>query len=927
LTERDDLLVLIDGHALVHRAYHALPPLTSPSGEMLNAVFGFASMLVKVCADLKPKYLEATFDTSAKTFRHDGYDDYKSTRVVMADDLRTQFPRVFELLETLAVPILRVDGYEADDLLGTLSKQAASEGREVVILTGDTDALQLVGPHVRVLTSRQGFSDTVMYDEQAVRERYALEPSQISDYKALTGDKSDNIPGVPGIGAKTAAKLLQQFGDVDGILAHLNELPAKQQALFEEHSDQLIKSKWLATIDCDAPVMLDLEAAEFRHFDRVKVGSLLRELTFRTLIDRFEQLFDSLDGKGSNANTPQLGLFDENRPDEAVNESPSSSAPPAIAATVEAVSEVVGRAMSCPSVALDVRLEGKHPTRSTIVGICVAGSAIDVTYVPLAHSDGSGDGAALLESMRPLLESQSTKKVVHNAKPALEAFRAAGIELRGLAFDTMIAAFLLESGQRSVDLGSLAFSKLDIQLPTPTSLLGTGRSARKIPEVPTLEAAPYSCGEASAVDRLAPTLREDLERDGLKPLFEDLELPLIGVLARMEEAGIAVDVPLLQQMSQSLSSRLNELQTEIEQSVGHAFNFNSPSQLSQVLYDELKLPGGRKTKSGHGSTDAAVLEGLKGAHPVIEPILEHRQLSKLKGTYVDALPLLCDPATGRVHTTFNQTGSRTGRISSSDPNIQNIPIRTEQGRLVRRAFISGSPDRVLLSADYSQIELRVLAHVTQDERLIDAFKNNEDIHAATAAEVLGLEPEQVTSDQRRLAKVVNFGVLYGMGGFGLAQQSGLPREEAMKFIDRYFKEFGTVKAYQEQVIRDTIDRGYGLTLLGRRRYFPEIRSPVRHLQMAAQREAINMPIQGTAADIIKIAMVRLDEHLRHHPEDGVMMLQVHDELLFEVPRDRLDHFAPTICDLMEGAMELVVPINVELKSGLNWDEMTPWHGD
>jgi DNA polymerase-1 len=423
---------------------------------------------------------------------------------------------------------------------------------------------------------------------------------------------------------------------------------------------------------------------------------------------------------------------------------------------------------------------------------------------------------------------------------------------------------------------------------------------------------------------LEPIQRRDLANADLSGLFNDVELPLIRVLAHMEEAGVAIDVPMLKEMSRSLHERLQELETDIEQAVGHAFNFNSPMQLSQVLYEELKLPGGRKTKSGHGSTDAAVLEGLKGAHPVIEPILEHRQLSKLKSTYVDALPALCDPATGRVHTTFNQTGSRTGRISSGEPNIQNIPIRTDVGRQVRRAFIAGPPDRVLLSADYSQIELRVLAHMTQDERLVEAFRENEDIHAATAAEVLGLEPEQVTADQRRLAKIVNFGVLYGMGGFGLAQQTGLPREEAMKFIDRYFAEFGSVRAFQDGLIRDTMMRGYGLTLLGRRRYFPEIASPIRHLQMAAQREAINMPIQGTAADIIKIAMVRLDEHLTSHPEDGVMMIQVHDELLFEVPRERLDRFAPLVRELMEGAMELVVPINVELKFGSNWDEMTAW---
>lgn len=924
MSEKDNLLVLIDGHALVHRAFHAIPELTSPKGELVNAVFGFASMLVKVCADLKPHYLKAAFDTPSKTFRHNEFEAYKATRAASPEGLRGQFPRVFELLDSLAVPIVTMEGFEADDVLGTLARQAVAEGREVVILTGDSDVLQLVGPHVRVLTSRRGFSDTVMYDEQAVRERYALDPPLIADYKALTGDTSDNIPGVPGIGPKGAAKLLQQYGSVEGILEHTDELPEKQRALFEQHREQLVQSKRLATIVCDVPVTLDLEAAEFRRFDRARVGALLRDLSFRTLIDRFEQLFDSVDGKVNGADGPQLGLFDGPRP-AAADVTEPEVAPPAIASSPEAVRELVDRALAQHMVAVDLRLEGKQPTRATIVGVCVAMPDAEVTYVPLAHREVDAEHAQeLLEALRPLLESDAPAKVMHNAKPAIEALRAAGVELRGLAFDTMIAAFLLESGQRSADLGSLAYAKLQLQLPVLESLLGSGRSAKRMTDLTAAEAARHCCGEAAAILLLEAPLRAELERDGLLSLFREVELPLVGVLAHIEEAGVAIDVPALQELSQSLHTRLMELESEIESVVGHIFNFNSTQQLSQVLYEELKLPGGRKTKSGHGSTDAAALEGLRGAHPVIELILEHRQLAKLKSTYVDALPTLCNPATGRVHTTFNQTGSRTGRLSSAEPNLQNIPIRTDLGRQVRRAFVPGAPDRVLLSADYSQIELRVLAHMTNDERLIDAFLNDEDIHAATAAEVLGIEPEQVTGDQRRLAKVVNFGVLYGMGGFGLAQQTGLPRDEAMKFIDRYFTEFGTVKAYQDQVIRDTTERGYGITLLGRRRYFPEIRSPVRNLQMAAQREAINMPIQGSSADIIKIAMVRLDKHLQDHPEDGLMILQVHDELVFEVPKDRVDAFAPVVRELMEGAVELVVPLKADLKVGSNWDAMQPW---
>lgn len=924
MPETDDLLVLIDGHALVHRAFHALPELTTSRGELVNAVFGFASMLVKVCAELRPQYLEAAFDTPAKTFRHTEFDEYKATRAPSPNGLREQFPLVFELLETLAVPIVRADGFEADDVLGTLARQAVAQGREVVILTGDTDVLQLVGPHVRVLTSRRGFSDTVMYDEQAVRERYALEPPQIVDYKALCGDTSDNIPGVPGVGPKTAAKLLQQFGTVEGILDHLDELPEKQRLLFEQYRDQLARSKRLATIVTDVPVSLDLEAAEFRRFDREKVGALLRDLGFRTLIDRFEQLFEGLDG-GAGDGSGQLGLFEASPSDSAASAAESDAAS-TVVPTLEELRALVDCAVAQDHIGLNVRIDGKQPLRADLVGVCLALGPDEAAYVPLGHrGEEVLPRADALAVLKPLLEAGAPTKVVHNAKASIEALGRLGIELGGVRFDTMVAAFLLESGQRGAELPDVAYTKLNLQLPTSTSLLGSGRSARTLAQVPSAELAPLACAETRAVFRLESILREELERDGLTALFDDVELPLVPVLARMEQNGVAINVPFLRELSRELHDRVAELETEIEQAVGHTFNIGSPQQLAQILFDELKLPGARRTKTGRSSTGADVLEELRGAHPVVDLVLEHRQLTKLKSTYVDALPALCDPETSRVHTSYNQAVAATGRLSSSDPNLQNIPIRTELGRRVRRAFVPGGPDSVLLSADYSQIELRVLAHVTRDARLVEAFEQDEDIHAATAAEVLQVDLADVTADQRRLAKVVNFGVLYGMSGHGLAQQTGLPREEALKFIERYFAEFGTVKAYQDQVIQDTVKRGYATTLLGRRRYIPEIRSPIRTLQMAAQRVAINMPIQGTAADIIKIAMIRLDRYLREHGLDSQMLLQVHDELVFEVPNAELDGFAPIVRDLMQGAMEMAVPLKVDLKYGENWDEMRPWH--
>jgi DNA polymerase I len=914
-----DTLVLIDGHALVFRAFHALPPFTSPKGELVNAVFGFTSMLFKACRELKPRYLVATFDTSSQTFRRASYEAYKATRGPQPEGLGHQFEYVYQLLDAMSIPIFKLPGYEADDLLGTLAGQAADKAIDVVILTGDTDALQLVGPHVRVLTSRRGFSDTVLYDEQAVRERYGLEPRQLTDLRALRGDASDNIPGVPGIGDKTASKLLATYGTVEALYEQLDSVPARQKAMLEppEIKEQVMLAKDLATIVCDLPVTLDLEQAELKSFERQRVVGMFHELGFRTLIDDIQRsIGERADGDGADRN--QLALFGESKG----NGGSEAEELQSVVRDERGLEEIVQRIRASGELALNVQTTGLAAMRADIVGLGLAAGAGDSCYIPIGHVDGEQiPWDTVRKHLAPVLEDAAIRKYAHHAKFDQIVLGRHGVELRGINFDTMIAAYLLESSQRALALRDLAWSKLQLELPTGSTMLGTGKSATTMDRLTIDQVGGYACKEAVAVCRLVPILRDELEKAELFALFCEVELPLVPVLARMERNGVAVDVEYLHALSGELAGRLGEIETRIFQEVGHHFNINSTQQLSKVLYDDLHLPRSKKTRTGQASTGADVLEELRGAHPIIELVLEHRQLNKLKGTYVDALPLLVNQDTKRVHTSFNQTIAATGRLSTSDPGLQNIPIRTELGRRVRRAFVTGSPDTCLLSADYSQIELRVLAHVTKDPTLVEAFSQNRDIHAATAAEVADIPIEEVTADMRRVAKIVNFGVLYGMSEYGLSQQTGLPPEQAGNFIRRYFERFGTVRAYQDLVLREAEERGYVTTLLGRRRYIPELTNKIYAVRAAGQRMAINHPIQGTASDIAKIAMIGVQRLIEERGLKSLMLLQVHDELLFEAPRAEIDTLAPAICGIMEGAMTLEVPLKVDLKLGDNWDEM------
>ncbi len=904
-----------------------MPPLTvSRTGEVISAVFGFASMLLKAVNELKPSHMAVAFDRPEPTFRHQEYLEYKAHRPAMARELVPQFAKVRLLLDAFRIPMYEWPGLEADDILGTLSRQAREMGIDTVIVTGDTDAMQLVAPGVRLLTSRKGFADTVVYDEAQVRERYSLEPVQVADLKALVGDTSDNIPGVVGIGQKTAVRLLQQYGSTEGILEHLQEVtPVKLRDLLERNQDIVRLGKRLATIVLDAPVTLDLEACRFTWYDRSRVVQIFREWEFRSLLPKLPQAPGPVQG------SQQLALFgqDGGQPDGQqgepsvvmVGEGPRDYRAVTSVAELEEIKQQAGGRW----LAVDVETTSKDAMRADLVGISLSTRPSLAWYVPVGHVGASVDeqlpiGEAL-EALRPLLEDPALPKVFHNAKYDLTVLAHHGLRASNIAFDTMIAAYLLN--EKVLGLKDLAFGRLGVEMQLITSLIGTGRNQITMAQVPISAVTDYACADADMPGRLKPIFENDMRQKGLWNLFTGVEMPLLPILMEMEMHGVALDVEFLGSMSVVLGEQLRAAERQIYEAVGHQFNINSPQQLSSILFDELRLTRHKRTKTGY-STDAGVLEDLRGAHPVIGLLLDYRQLAKLKSTYADALPALINPKTGRVHTSFNQAATATGRLSSSDPNLQNIPIRTELGRQVRRAFVAPSSDGdyVLLSADYSQIEVRILAHVSQDPNLLEAFEVGEDVHASTAARVFGIHRQNVTSDMRRVAKTINFGVIYGISEFGLAQRTELSRRDAASFISAYFRRYSRVREYMDATKQQAHELGYVQTLLGRRRYIPEIDSPNGQVRSGAERMAINMPIQGTAADITKLAMILVQRELEEKKWRTRMVLQVHDELVFEVPVEELEEVSAMIKEKMESAFVLSVPLVVDIRAGKNWGDMS-----
>jgi len=898
--------VLFDGNALIHRAFHALPPLTvSKTGEMVGAVYGFALMLLKIINEVKPTHYAIAFDMKAPTFRHQLFEQYKAQRPKAPEELVNQFGRVRQLVEAFHIPIFELEGYEADDILGTLSQQASNQDIETIIVSGDADTMQLVSPRVKILHPRPkgSFSDTMLYDEAAVSQKYGVKPEQIADFKGLVGDPSDNIPGVSGIGEKTAVKLIQQFGSVEQIYDHIDEVtPARLQALLRENEAIARQSKRLATIVIQTPISLNLDDCQVSQYDRHQVTELLRELEFVSLLPKLPQI------EIENEASARVETKPPQRDYRIVNTTP-------------ALDELLNRLSAAKSFAFDLETTSLDPMSAQLVGISFSPAPGEAYYIPVGHV-GWGQLEQLpleqvIARLKPPLEDNTLAKLAHNGKYDMAVLAEYGITVKNLTFDTMLAAYLL--GEKSLSLKTLAFGKLAIEMTPITDLIGSGVKQISMSQVEIARVADYACADADMTGRLAEMLEAELHHQGLEQLFFQVELPLMPVLVRMERNGIALDTELLRQMSHRLGEQLLKLEAEIYNSIGHQFNINSPQQLSTVLFDELRLSPARKTKGGY-STGASVLEGLRGCHPIIEFILDYRQLSKIKSTYINALPGLINPKTRRVHTSFNQTRTATGRLSSSEPNLQNIPVRGELGKQARQAFIA-PPGSYLLAADYSQIDLRALAHLSQDESLLAAFHRDEDIHTATAAQVFGVDPSAVTPDMRRVAKTVNFGVIYGMSDYGLEQATELSREEAAQFIAAYFEKYPGVKQYLESTKEQARKQGYVQTILGRRRSIPEINSANRQVREAAERMAINMPVQGTSADIIKVAMINLDREIDKRQLKSKMLLQVHDELIFEVPETEVEEMSQLVPKIMSTALELSVPLKVDVKVGTNWGEM------
>ena len=924
-------LVLIDGHSLVYRAFFALPSLTDREGRVVNAAYGFTSMLLLALQE-HPDYVLASFDLGGRTFRHEELEQYKATRRPTPPELAPQFPLTRDIVRAFGIPIYEVQGVEADDVIGTLATQARELGLHSTIVTGDLDALQLVNDDVYVLTSKRGVSETILYTPDRVRQRYGLEPVQTVDLKGLVGDVSDNIPGIRGIGEKTAIKLIQEYGSVENLVANRqNVTPPKIKKLLDEFAEQALLSKRMATIVRDVDIKLDLSRGSARDYRPDAARTMLADLGFRSLAARVPTTWRD----GSTMSAPpifapvtkaqgQLELATETTRQPSQSTLALESEPSEAVAIVREAAELerlVEAFAAADRAGFQVITLDDVPRRGRVAALVIGLDDHAVYYAPLAHEqERCLDPKDVLLRFAASLSSDRPSKIGFNQKGDYLALRAHGIELGGIDWDLLVAAYLLNSGVRSPSLEALASDVLHRAIEGREGLFGSGKTAMTCDQVEIARAAAFFGERMRVMMQLVPKLQSELERLGNAELFRDLEMPLVPVLGEMELAGVSVDLPYLQQVSRELYEQLQRLDREIADVAHGPINVNSPQQLARFLFEDLNLPGGRKTKSGY-STDANVLEGLRDQHPVVPKILEFRQLSKLKGTYVDALPLLVDARTHRVHTSFNQTVAATGRLSSSDPNLQNIPIRTEVGQKVRRAFIPARPGDVLLSADYSQIELRVLAHMTDDPVLVDAFARGEDIHARTAAEVFAIPQTAVTPNQRRLAKVVNFGLFYGLSDFGLARDTGMSTEEARTFIDAYFRAYNRVREFLEGIKIQAREQGFVETLLHRRRYIQDIRSPNRMLRQAAERIAINMPVQGSAADIMKLAMIRLEGYLRAERLESRMILTVHDELVFEVPPGERERLIEAVPDLMATAYPMNVPVQVDLKLGPNWQDM------
>ncbi len=920
-------LYLIDGHALAYRMYFALTAGSNTQrwqtskGEPTAGIYGFARELMRILEQEKPEYLAVAFDTG-KTFRDKLFPEYKATRAKMPEDLRPQIERIRQLVDAFNIPRLEMEGYEADDVLGSVARLVAGQGLGVKIITGDRDLLQLVNKRTAVYLA--GDDQNYITDEDVIR-KLGVRPNQVVDYKAIVGDKSDNIPGVAGVGEKTAVALLEKFGTLDSIYQNIDQVENRWKTKLEASKDTAYLSRDLAQIHTDLEIKLNLDDAKAHEFDSAKVVNFFTELEFRTLIKTLEKLTGKETSfESSKPSSGQLSMFETEAKVVSVKP-PTSSIDVKIVDTSEKLADLAKQLSSANVIAFDTETTSTEEVQAEIVGISLATKEGEGYYIPIGHLTGNN---LPLEQVVSILHDPLTNpripKVAHNAKYDYIVLARHGLTVSPITFDTMIAEFIVDPSSHNLGLKNMAFARLGDEMTHIEELIGKGKKQISMAEVAIESVAPYAAADAETTLRLMPLMQAEVKRVSAEKLMAEIEMPLIPVLAEMEMTGVLLDLPFFKKLSEELTQRMADIEKQVLDAVGKPFNLNSTQQLSDVLFNRLRLEPpdrGRKTASGHYSTSGDVLDALSGKHPVVDMVVEHRELSKLKSTYVDALPAAVDSKTGRVHTSYSQTGAVTGRLSSSNPNLQNIPIRTEEGRRVRNGFIAAKGN-VLLSVDYSQIELRIVAHMAQDQAMLDAFRAGQDIHATTAAAIYNIPLEQVTKEMRRHAKAINFGLIYGMSAFGLTRSTELTLAEADEFVKAYFTRFPGVKKYLDGIRKQAAQDGYVETLLGRRRYFPALQSK-QNVQMKnrEEREAINAPIQGTAADIMKIAMLHIPSALKQEGLRAQMLLQVHDELVLEVPKDELEKTVRLVQEVMGSAYKLDIPLLTEARSGPNWGEM------
>jgi len=935
MPKKSSKLIIIDGNALIHRSFHALPTtMTTKNGQVVNAVYGFTLFLLKAIEEFKPEYIVLTLDRKEATFRHIEYKEYKATRVKAPDELYAQIPLVKDLATAFNIPIFELAGFEADDLIGTICRRVDSS-IDKYIITGDLDALQLVNDHTFVYTMSRGLSDSILYDAAKVKERLDLNPNQVIDYKALRGDVSDNIPGVKGIGEKTAAELLNNFKTLDGVYKAVAKNDAKIKArtleLLKNDRDKAYLSQKLATINTDAPFDFDLATTKVHKFDKNKILEIFSELEFKSLIPRLNKLDDYLNKNLTDKNSSEIKSTEDNFPDKFARDSKLFHYE--LIDTEDKFKIFYKKLSSQKIFTFDTETTGLNPLTCDLLGISFSWAEGEAYYVKIetqknsttnnslfANIETKADKQSWLTELAPIFADAKIKKCGHNMKYDLRVLQAQGLKIAGVYFDTMIASYILNPENRQHNLDALTFSELAFTKINHDELLGVGKDKKDFAQVEIEKMAIYSCEDADFTNRLVKILQKNIKTEKLEKLFFEIEMPLILVLAKMENSGILIDPKILADMKQSLNHEIKELEKNIYKLADTEFNINSPKQLKEILFEKLAIAtkGIKKTKTGL-STAADELNKMKEAHPIIPLIQNYRELSKLLSTYVDALPEMINQNDGRVHTNYNQSTTATGRLSSNEPNLQNIPTRSELGKKIRTAFIAKTGSK-LLSLDYSQIELRLAAHMSGDKKMIQAFKDNEDIHTATAAAIAGVKLSEVTKDMRREAKAINFGIIYGQGAHGLSGGAGISYAAAREFIDKYFAVYSGIKKYIDDSIAQAKKDSYVETLCGRRRYLPEINSTMAMVQKSAERMAINMPLQGTAADIIKLAMIKIDD-LIDDKNDIKMLLQVHDELIFEITENKVDFYLPKLKAIMEHVLDLKVPLLVDSGIANNWGEI------